>query len=84
MLNEQAQLLSTEVVLSNMLQVYGTGLLQNQQRLSAMISDLFSHDPKTKRLLLLSVQEKVPQQLIAIGNSDSSIRTTQTKAIQQL
>lgn len=80
MLNEQAEVLSTEVILANMLQAYGTELLQNQQRLTAMISDLFAHDHKTKRLLLLSVRENIPMQLIAI--TDSTERNTQTLAIQ--
>lgn len=80
MLNEQAEVLSTEVILANMLQAYGTDLLQNQQRLSAMISDLFAHDNKTKRLLLLSVRENIPAQLAALTNN--SERNTQTLAIQ--
>ena len=66
MLNEQAEVLSTEVILANMLQAYGTDLLHNQQRLSAMISDLFAHDHKTKRLLLLSVSENIPIQLATL------------------
>ncbi len=80
MLNEQAEVLSTEVILANMLQAYGTDLLQNQQRLSAMISDLFAHDNKIKRLLLLSVRENIPAQLAALTNN--SERNTQKLAIQ--
>jgi hypothetical protein len=82
MLNKQAEVLSTEVILSNMLQVHGSELLQNQQRLSAMISDLFAHDPKSKRLLLLSVRENIPLQLIAIKYFDTSVRTSKIHAIQ--
>jgi hypothetical protein len=80
MLNEQAEVLSTEVILANMLQAYGTDLLQNQQRLSAMISDLFAHDNKIKRLLLLSIREYIPAQLVTLTNN--SDRNTQTLAIQ--
>ncbi len=82
MLNKQAELLSTEEILGNMLQVYDNELLQNPQRLSAMISDLFAHDPKTKRLLLLSVRENIPLQLTEIKQSDTSLRTTKIHAIQ--
>ena len=82
MLNEQAEVLSTEVILANMLQTYGTDLLQNQQRLSAMISDLFAHDHKTKRLLLLSVRENIPTQLAALAHTDNADRSTRVLAIQ--
>jgi len=53
-----------------MLQVYGIQLLQNEQRLCAMISDLFAHDKKTKKLLIFSVKEKVPQQMVLILESE--------------
>ena len=80
MLNEQAEVLSTEVILANMLQAYGTDLLHNQQRLTAMISDLFAHDHKTKQLLLLSVREGIPAQLLALANDSN--RCTHIFAIQ--
>ncbi|KAF0128463.1 MAG: KWG Leptospira repeat protein [Bacteroidetes bacterium] len=76
MLNEKAEVLSTDVILGNMLQAYGTVLLQNQQRLAAMISDLFAHDHKTKRLLLLSVRENIPTQLAALSTTDKNERYT--------
>ncbi len=82
MLNEQAEVLSTEVILANMLQAYGTDLLQNQQRLSAMISDLFAHDHKTKRLLLLSVRENIPNQLLTIQQKDTAEQNTHILALQ--
>ncbi len=82
MLNEQAEVLSTEVILANMLQAYSTDLLQNQQRLVAMISDLFAHDHKTKRLLLLSVRENIPTQLLAIQQKDTAEQNTHILALQ--
>jgi len=82
MLNEQAEMLSTEVILANMLQAYSTDLLQNQQRLSAMISDLFAHDLKTKRLLLLSVRENIPNQLLTIQQKDTAEQNTHLLALQ--
>lgn len=82
MLNEQAEVLSTEVILANMLQAYSTDLLQNQQRLSAMISDLFAHDHKTKRLLLLSIRENIPTQLLAIQQKDTAEHNTHILALQ--
>jgi len=69
-LNEQSGELTPEVILRNLLQVYGIELLQKEQRLSAMISDLFAHDKRTKKMLLLSVKEKVPQQMAAILESE--------------
>ena len=53
-----------------MIEVYGLELLQQAQRLSAMISDLFAHDKKSKKLLLLSVKERVPQQMAALIEND--------------
>ncbi len=82
MLNEQAEVLSTEVILANMLQAYSTDLLQNPQRLTAMIADLFAHDHKTKRLLLLSVRENIPTQLAALVRTDNADRSTRVLAIQ--
>ncbi len=82
MLNEQAEELSPKVILANMLQAYSTDLLQNQQRLTAMISDLFAHDHKTKRLLLLSVRENIPIQLLAIQQKDTAEQNTHLLALQ--
>jgi hypothetical protein len=75
-------LLNTEAILGNMLKAYGNELLQNQLKLSSMISDLFSHDPKIKRLLLLSVRENIPLQLATIKESEISLRITQINTIK--
>lgn len=69
-LNLKITELTPEVILRNMLQVYGMELLQQEQRLSAMITDLFAHDKRTKKMLLLSVKEKVPQQLLTLTDND--------------
>lgn len=79
-LNIQAGELTPEVILRNMLQVYGTELLQNEQRLSAMIADLLAYDKKTIKLLLFSVKEKVPQQMAAFAESDQ--RELKLQALQ--
>ena len=81
MLNAQAEVQSTEVILDNMLQAYGIDLLKNQQRLAAMIADLFPHDLKTKRMLLLSVRENIPNQLLAIQQKDITERPTHILAL---
>ncbi|NEW84504.1 MAG: WG repeat-containing protein [Mariniphaga sp.] len=52
--------------LKKLIDDYGIEILQKEQRLSAMISDLFADDKKNKKLLLLSIKEKVPQQMAAL------------------
>ncbi len=76
MLNQQADVLSPDMILKNMLQVYGRELLLNPQRLSAMISDLFTHDSGSKRLLLLSVRENIPMKLSVLEHTHPSILST--------
>ncbi len=54
--------------------------MQQEQRLSAMIADLFAHDKKSKKLLMLSVKEKIPQQMAAL--LDLEDRELKLNAIQ--
>ncbi|MCX6267966.1 MAG: WG repeat-containing protein [Bacteroidetes bacterium] len=79
-MSNQAEVDSTEAILGKMLQLYGFELLKQDQRLSAMISDLFSHDKRIKKMLLLSVKEKVPEQIFALENYKE--RETRLNAIQ--
>lgn len=69
-----------EDILRNLFQIYGYELLQQEQRLSAMIADLFAHDKRTQKMLLLSVKEKVPQRMFAITHVND--RETRLNAIQ--
>jgi CRISPR/Cas system-associated protein endoribonuclease Cas2 len=79
-LNQQAVNLTPDVILRNMIIAYGMEIIQNEQRLSAMISDLFAHEPKTKKLLLLSVREKVPQQMAVLhDNPERELQLCQLK-----
>ncbi len=80
-LNNQAKTATPEVVLNNMLHVYGWTLLQNEQRLIAIVIDLFAHNSKVKKLLVLSIKEKVPQQMGAFkGKTNLWLRV---KAIRE-
>lgn len=63
-----------------MIEVFGLELLQQDQRLSAIISDLFNHDKKCKKLLLLSVKEQVPQQMTTLIENEE--REIKLRAIQ--
>lgn len=82
MLNEQSATFSTEDLLTNIIKAYGCNVLQNQQRLAAIIADLFAHDQKAKRLLLLSVRENIPSQLLAITANQQADRHTRMLSIQ--
>ncbi len=82
MVNEKAEIQSADVILNNMLQIYGRELLQNQQRLTAMISDLFGHDKRTKNILLLSIKENIPQKISRLldnDNQDIELRALQNR-----
>lgn len=81
-LKQQGEVQNSDEIIRNMLQTYGTVLLQDQQRLSTLISGLFEHDHKIKRLLLLSIFENIPAQLAALKKSDTSKRTTHIHAIK--
>src|SRR5665648_497350 len=76
----QAEEQTPEIILRKLIEVYGKELLQQEQRLSGMISDLFAQDKRTKKMLLLSVKEQVPQQIYAITNNNE--REIRLSAIQ--
>lgn len=69
-INLQAQELKPEMILRNMIEIYGLELLQQEQRLSALISDLFAQDIKIEKLLLISIKEQVPQRIAEWIESD--------------
>ena len=69
MLLQKAEEQTPEIILQKLIEVYGVELLQQEQRLSAMISDVFAHDKRTKKMLLLSVKERVPQQFFALTDN---------------
>ena len=50
-LNTSEKKLQTEEILKNLITVYGKDILLQEQRLSALIADLFAHNVKTKKLL---------------------------------
>ena len=45
--------------------------IQNKQQLSVLKSNFFAHDPKAKRMLLLSVRERIPAQLATLDGAST-------------
>ena len=82
LLNQQEEMQSTEVILQNMLQVYGIEILQDERRLKAIIADLFAHDRKTKKRLFTSINEQVPQKIASLQSIEKSDQIIQIHAIQ--
>lgn len=68
--SQDNKLLTTEEILQNLLSVYGIEILQHEEQLSGMISDFFTHDKKTQKLLLTSIKEHVPRNIVALLESD--------------
>jgi tetratricopeptide (TPR) repeat protein len=61
-----------ELIIFNLFKEYGIELLDDSQKLSALIADYFPHDPKLKRLLIISIRENIPSQILNIITNEQS------------
>lgn len=83
-LNEKIENPEPEIILFNMLQVYGFELLQDELRLTEMIDKLFAQDPKGKKILIMSIEENIPQllaKIIGSENRDVDLQNLRTKVL---
>ena len=84
--NQKATFMEVSSKLKSLFDDYGLGLLQEKQRLNAMISDLFYYDYKLRKLLLLSVQEEIPQKIAILANDkeqDFKIKQIQNRWVEE-
>ncbi len=77
--NKEVCTLPPATILHYMVEFYGKELLHNPQKLTGLINDLFAHDIKTKKLLLLSVQVGVP---VKLDSTSQDSREQQMKVMQ--
>ena len=77
MLNAKSLNPSVDVILKNMLFVYGFEFLDDQNRLSEKIDNLFCHEKRINHLLQLSIKYNIPQKLALLFNPRSVDLTRQ-------
>jgi hypothetical protein len=74
--------LSVETNIYNIIKEYDIDIINDSQKLSALIADYFPHDPKLKNHLVISVNNKIPVSIYDIlknGKKDSYIHFKQLK-----
>ena len=69
-------------ILIDLIASYGVDILQQPQRLKAMLSDLLPNEKRMRYLLELSLRADIPNKITALQNDETSVRDTQISSLK--